>query len=401
VARQAWLRPGALLLACALLLVACGEEEPPPAAESEGVVRIEAGQPITIGISTMLEGDLASVGTALRDSAQLAGEGVTVAGHEIGFAAADDGCTEEGGAQAAQELLNEETLVGVVGPSCSDAVLGAQPVYEDAGVTHISQLSTNILTTQPEGREPYDTFLRTAFNDQIQGEEQAAFAEESLGAATAFVVFEAFRYGGAADTFRATFGGRLVGDEGFRGEEDFPEIVRQIEAESPDLVYFSGFYPTGIPFVEELRAGGYDGPVLAGDAMYDQAMIDGLGELAETEMYITLPSPPLEGPVFEEFRASYEAAYGSDPTATSFTAESYDAATAIITSLQGVARETNEGGIEVDLEALNDAIHSRSFDGASGPIRFDQKGDRIAEGIQPVTVFVVRNGAFTPFPSGS
>ena len=58
-------------------------------------------------------------------------------------------------------------------------------------------------------------------------------------------------------------------------------------------MYFSGFYPTGIPFVQALRAAGYTGPVLAGDAMYDQVVIDGLGELAEQDFYVTLPSPPL------------------------------------------------------------------------------------------------------------
>jgi branched-chain amino acid transport system substrate-binding protein len=398
VASSGSFRPLALVAAASLLLTACGTDGESPLSRREGgMVSIAPDDPITIGISTMLEGDLSSVGTALRDAAQLAGEGVTVAGHEIRFVAANDGCTEEGGARAAEQLLEEDALVAVVGPSCSDAVLGAQPVYEDAGITHISQLSTNILTTQPEGREPYGTFLRTAFNDQIQGQEQAAFAERELGADSAFIVFEAFRYGGAADTFRSTFGGNLVGDEGFQGEEDFPGIVGQIGEEAPDLVYFSGFYPTGIPFVEELRSSGYDGPVLAGDAMYDQELIDGLGELAETEMYITLPSPPLEGPTFEEFRASYQEAYGSDPTATSFTAESYDAATAIITSVQEVAQESEGGGLEVDLDALNDAIRSSSFEGASGPIRFDENGDRIAEGIQPVTVFVVRDGSFTPF----
>jgi branched-chain amino acid transport system substrate-binding protein len=270
-------------------------------------------------------------------------------------------------------------------------------VFESAGITHISQLSTNVLTTDPEDREPYRTFLRTSFNDQIQGEQQAAFAEQELGAGTSFVVYEAFRYGGAADTFRATFSGELVGDVGFEDEADFPDIVSQINEANPDLVYFSGFYPTGIPFVQALRDGGFTGPVLAGDAMYDQAMIDGLGELAEQELYVTLPSPPLQGPEFEEFNSRYQAAYGSDPTATSFTAESFDAASAIILGLQagGVVEETDDG-IEVDLEALNDAIHAGSFDGASGPVRFDEKGDRVAEGLTPVTVFVVQDGAFVP-----
>ena len=88
-----------------------------------------AGSP-WIGVSTMLEGELSSVGQALLDAAVLAGEGVSIAGHEIEFVDANDGCTEEGGAAAAEELTEKDGLVAVVGPSCSDAVLGAEPVFE-------------------------------------------------------------------------------------------------------------------------------------------------------------------------------------------------------------------------------------------------------------------------------
>jgi branched-chain amino acid transport system substrate-binding protein len=382
----------AIAFAFAMSLSACGA-----GGSGSTTVRIPAGEPIVIGVSTMLEGDLASTGEALTQAATLAGDGVTIAGHTIEFSATDDGCTTDGGEAAAEELVATDNLVAVVGPSCSDAVLGAQPVFETAGITHISQLSTNIATTDPEDRDPYRTFLRTAFNDAIQGQGQAAFAAEELDATTAFVVYEAFRYGGAADTFRDSFDGELVGDAGFEDDSDFPDIVSQITDAGPDLVYFSGFYPTGIPFVEALRDGGYAGPVLAGDAMYDRALIDGLGELAEQELFVTLPSPPLEGPEFEDFSARYQEAYGSDPTATSFSAESFDAATAIILALQvdGVVDEADDA-TEVDLDALNEAIRAASFDGASGPVRFDDKGDRVAEGLTPVTVFVVRDGAFVP-----
>ena len=381
-----------LAIALVVSLAACGGDDP-----GFETVEVPSGEPVVIGVSTMLEGELASTGEALRDAAALAGEGVAVAGHDVEFVGTDDACTIDGGSSAAEEFVATDHLVAVVGPSCSDAVLGSQPVYEAAGITHISQLSTNIATTNPEDRDPFRTFLRTVFNDEIQGQQQAAFAEQELGAGSAFIVYEAFRYGGAADTFRETFGGELVGDVGFEDEADFPDIVSQLTEADPDVVYYSGFYPTGIPFVQELRDGGYAGPVLAGDAMYDQAMIDGLGELAEQELYVTLPSPPLQGAEFEDFSASYQEAYGADPTTTSFTAESFDAATAIILGLQadGVVEET-DGGIEIDLEALNDAIYEVSFDGASGPVRFDDKGDRIAEGLTPVTVFVVRDGAFVP-----
>ena len=333
----------AVVLILGLVLSACGLD-----GIGSKKVEIPSGEPVVIGISTMLEGDLASTGQALADAASLAGAGATIAGHPVEFSAVDDGCTNDGGRAAAEELVATDNLVAVVGPSCSDAVLGAQPVYEEAGITHISQLSTNIATTDPEDRDPYRTFLRTAFNDQIQGEEQAAFAEEQLGAGTAFIVYEAFRYGGAADTFRDQFGGELVGDVGFEDEDDLADIVSQITSAFPDLVYFSGFYPTGIPFVEALREHDYAGPVLAGDAMYDQALLDGLGELAEQELYITLPSPPLRGVAeFEAFVADYQAAYGADPTATPFSAESYDAARAILNAfaVEGVVEEADGGAI--------------------------------------------------------
>jgi branched-chain amino acid transport system substrate-binding protein len=383
------------VLAIAGLLASCGNDEPQPGFET---VRIDAGAPLVIGVSTMLEGDLSSVGQALRDAASLAGENVTIAGHNVEFVDTNDGCTDEGGASAAEQLIGEDGLVAVVGPSCSDAVIGAQPVFEGAGISHISQLSTNIKTTDPDDRAPFATFFRTVFNDAIQGAEQATFAEQSLGAASAFIVYESFRYGGASDTFRASFTGDLAGDVGFEDESDFPDIVSQIVEADPDLVYFSGFYPTGIPFMQTLREAGFAGPVLAGDGMYDQALIDGLGDLAEQELYITLPSPPLQGPEFEDFKARYEEAFGADPTTTPFSAESFDAATAIIEGLRtdGVV-EQSDGAIEVDLEALNTAIRDVSFDGASGPIGFDPSGDRLAGGVTPVTVFVVRDGKFVPF----
>jgi branched-chain amino acid transport system substrate-binding protein len=384
--------PFALVLTAAL--ASCGGEPMP----GFHTVTIDAGAPLVIGVSTMLEGELSSVGEALRDAATLAGDGVSVAGHEITFVAVDDGCTEQGGAAAAEDLVREDGLVAVVGPSCSDAVIGAEPVYEEAGITHISQLSTNTRTTDPDDRAPFVTFLRTAFNDSIQGAAQASFAGQALGAESAFIVYEAFRYGGAADQFRASFGGAFSDDVGFEDEGDFPDIVSEIVDANPDLVYFSGFYPTGIPFVQELRGAGYEGAVLAGDAMYDQALIDGLGPLAEQELYVTLPSPPLQGPVFDDFSARYQEAFGADPTSTPFSAESFDAATAIIHGLQaGGVMQESDGGSRVDLEALNAAIHAGSFDGASGPVVFDDHGDRVADGVTPVTVFVVRDGSFVPF----
>ena len=63
--------------------------------------------------------------------------------------------------------------------------------------------------------------------------------------------------------------------------------------------------------------------------------------------------------------------------------------------------EGGGGGIQVDEQALNSAIYAVSFDGASGPVSFDDKGDRVAEGLTPLTVFVVQDGAFAPVTTGT
>ena len=381
----------ALIVPSAVLLASCG------GGPGFTTVEIDGGAPIVIGVSTMLEGDLSSTGQALRDAATLAGEDVTIAGHEIEFVAVNDGCSEDGGAEAARQLVEEEGLVAVVGGSCSDAVVGGQPVYEEAGITHISQLSTNVATTDPEDRDPYRTFLRTAFNDSIQGAHQAAFAEDALGAETTIVVHEGFRYGGAGVVYHDSFTGEVLDDIGFEDESEFPDIAARVAEADPDIVYFSGFYDTGVPFIEELRGAGYAGPIMGSDSMYDQQVIEELGELAEQDFYVTLPSVPLEGAEWDDFSERYDATFSADPTGTPFAAESFDAATAIILGLQadGVVTET-DGGIEVDLDALNEAIRAVSFDGASGPVRFTESGDRDAEGLTPVIVFVVRDGAFEP-----
>jgi hypothetical protein len=64
----------ALFLALSAALAACSGDEPEPGFHT---VEIEAGDPVAIGVSTMLEGELSSTGQALLDAAVLAGEGVS------------------------------------------------------------------------------------------------------------------------------------------------------------------------------------------------------------------------------------------------------------------------------------------------------------------------------------
>jgi ABC-type branched-subunit amino acid transport system substrate-binding protein len=220
-------------------------------------VTIPAGQPIKIGISSILAGDLESLGVPIAQAAEIAGEGVEIEGHAIEFVRRDDQCTPEGGASAATQLI-DEGVIAVVGPVCSGSVIAAQPQYEAAGITHVSPSSTAIASTNPARGAVFQTFLRVTFNDAIQGPAQARFALEELDVTKVYVVHDTDAYGsGLRDAFSAAFeegGGEVVGVEGYEKQAtDFQAIVTNILNSDAELVYFAGFFAEATPFLQQLR----------------------------------------------------------------------------------------------------------------------------------------------------
>ncbi|MBM3138663.1 MAG: branched-chain amino acid ABC transporter substrate-binding protein [Chloroflexi bacterium] len=396
--RWGWLAAVAAL--ATLVAVACGDDGGgTPAAKSAQpgfkVVAVNKGQPIKIGISSILTGDLQALGIPIAQAAELAGKGVTVEGFSIAFERKDDTCSPEGGTSAAQQLINAG-VVAVVGPVCSSSVIASQPLYEKAGITTVSPSSTAVASTKPAGRGVYKTFFRVTYNDAIQGPALANFAQNQLKAKSAYVVFFNDAYGqGLKDEFQKAFKGTVAGSEGFeKGATNFASIVTNIQNKKPDVVFFSGFFAEAVPFITQLREKGITTPFLSADGVRDEQFIKLAGKHAEGA-YLSLPSPKLAGSVYDKFKADYKAAYQKEADTSPFTAESFDASTVIINAIKKVAQKDGDN-LKIDLAKLQDAIAKSETTGAIGKIKFDAKGDN-AGGETPVTFFVVKNGKFEAF----
>ncbi|MGH2608742.1 MAG: branched-chain amino acid ABC transporter substrate-binding protein, partial [Tepidiformaceae bacterium] len=204
--KASWTWLVALIAIVPLLAVACaGDDDDDDGDVTYGnagfkEVRIEAGQPIKLGISSVLSGDLQGLGVPIADAAELAGKDRTIKGHSLEFVRADDQCNADGGVAAATQML-QAGVVAVVGPICSGSVIAAQPQFETAGVTQLSPSSTAVNVTDPDRGQVFQTFLRTTYNDAIQGPVQAEFARETINAATVYVVHDTDAYGqGLADS---------------------------------------------------------------------------------------------------------------------------------------------------------------------------------------------------------
>jgi len=399
-----------LALTAVFAFAACEDEEKDgdagtgtPAATAavagENVVTIDAGETIVVGILAVITGDNAQLGEQVRDAATLAQKQLgPVQGFDIELVTADDQCTASGAAPATQQLLAEDYLVAVIGAICSGVNVTVQPTFEEEGITQISPGSTAVKVTYPEGREPFDTFLRTVTSDATQAARQVAYAKEVLEATTVYTGFDTDTYGtGLKDAFNKGFadeGGQVLGTEGWeKGQTDFSALVSNVTTANPDMVYVASFAAEAAAFLRQLRAAGYEGDFLAGDGVITEEFLSDIGADGEGG-HLSKPAPFEETPELLQFQEDFEAEFGYAWDRAPYGPEAYDAYNAIHKALNEVAK-VEGGSFVIDLDELNDALHASDFDGLSGHISFDDHGDKAAvPGKAQIIFYVIEGGEY-------
>ena len=140
-----------LLLAFALIAAACGTGDDEgtaseaPVAGALGQVVVEEGESIQIRSLNVITGDVAFLGIPNERGITLA---IADYGDINGFSVdmgtgLDDLCSADGGQAAAQTIVADESIIGVIGTSCSGAAVAAMPLISDAGMVMISGSNTS------------------------------------------------------------------------------------------------------------------------------------------------------------------------------------------------------------------------------------------------------------------
>ena len=357
-------------------------------------VTIDAGQPIRIGISSALSGDVKGLGEPIADSAEAGARGVEIEGFAIEVVREDDLCTADGG-PAAADRLTKANVVAVVGPICSGGTRPSLATYEKAGITHISPSATAGDLTQPTRPEgPYVTFFRVPVLNADEAREQAKFMKDELDAKKVFVLHDTDEYGSdLSEQFQKFWkddGGEIVGVQGYEKKTtDFMSIISTIKQADADAVYFAGFYAEATPFLQQLRNDDAtkDIAFMGSDGVKNDELIKGAGAAAEGS-YHALPGA--QGEEFGTYAAKYKEHFSADAEGATFGGEAFDAMTAIIKAIEKVAKV--EGGkLVIDLKELNEEIKKSDFSGATGQVQFGENGDRKGA---VVRIFQVKDGQY-------
>ena len=387
------LRVFALVAVLALAAAACEDEEPTsgdgtgtdaPAEGSLGTVEIADGEPIEIGVLHSITGDTASLGTDQVRAIEIAVEdmGGELLGHPIELTIEDDGCDATVGTTAAQSLVANPQIVGILGTSCSGAAVPAAEIMSEAGLVMISGSNTSpSLTSDLAGTAAPDYqegYFRTAHNDLIQGRAAATFALEELGAKTAATIHDGDPYTeGLATAFGNAFeelGGEVtLATAVNKGDTDMRPVLTEVAATEPDIVFFPIFQPEADFIVQQAAEVGLENTeqLMAADGVLSDTFV----VIPETEgMYFSGPASPTGGE-YGDFVAKYEEAYGEAPI-QSFHAHSYDAANILFAAIEAAATDNGDGSLTIDRQALRDAVASTSgFAGLTGSLTCDEFGD--------------------------
>ena len=167
----------------------------------------------------------------------------------------DDLCSNDGGQAAAQIIVADEEVLGVIGTSCSGALPWRQHrSFTDAGMVMISGGNTSpALTSDLAGTagENYNVgYYRTAHNDLFQGAAMAKFVFGELGLTTAAAIHDGDPYTqGLAQAFADAFeaeGGTVTGFSAVNKEDtDMVPVLTEIAAGGPEALFFPIFQPAG------------------------------------------------------------------------------------------------------------------------------------------------------------
>lgn len=365
----------------AAILVACGGGEALVCEDAIGCVELAPDDPIRIASALVITGPNAQLGTDSQRGVEIAiqdrGE---IEGHPIELQPEDDGCSAEGGQTAAQKIVSDPTIVGLIGTSCSGAGVPAASVIADAGYVMISPSNTAPVLTHPDTRE--DGYFRTAHNDEIQGRAMAEFAYNELGVRSAAAIHDGDPYTeGLASVFRDGFeelGGEIVAFEAESPEATnvTPVLTTIAAAGPPEFLYYPVFTVLGANLTQQARqVEGLENTIIAGaDGILSPDFLSAAGDAA-LGMYLSGPDLGFENETYDEFLAAYDENYGGEPVAA-FHAHSYDATSILLDAIAEVAEVADDGTMLIGRQALRDAVAATSgYVGITGTLTCDENGD--------------------------
>jgi len=340
------------------------------------------GEPLKIGYLLMEANPL---GLDSRRGAEIAISdfGAEIYGHPVELTGFDSECNELAAQRGAQILIRDNSVIGILGTTCSGGALRAAPIVSDGARILISPSNSNPELTAPDSRSA--GYFRTSPNDIYQVKAVAQYAYNQLGArrlATVYVgsdKFQKLQSSALCEVF-TEIGGECVLEKTLEAGNTYmiPAINSLVEA-APDVIYFMSWdFEAGAAFLSEANTT----PGLEKAALFvwegclspdflQQAGDNALGVYVSKTFY----DYDQETDIYQTFLDAYRNNYGEEPISI-YHPFAYDATILLMKAIAQVAVQSEDGSLMVDPLAVRDALYVvEEFTGLTGLISCSPLGD--------------------------
>ena len=353
----------------------------------------------TIPLGAVLPLTGTSATTDLREALQLAVDEINEAGGVLEKAlelrVRDDNSDVDRAKTAAAELADAKVPV-IFGEWASSVTLELAKVTAERKVVQITGASTSPLLTTFED----DGYLyRTIASDTLQGNLLAKRALEK-GFDSVAVIHIPGAYGeGLAQSFSDSFtaaGGSVSAKFAYtEGRPSQSGLINQVMKTEPQAVLLVAYPADGAQIMLDWLDSAHvdDTFWFFTDALQGEGFVTAVGEGRFTFRHEGSGPGRPNSPRYEKFRSAFQARYGRDPGA--YAANFYDAAFLAALGLQAAGTAEGSalkehlsavsvGGQSFGPDEFTAAIAALrggadvNFEGASGPVDFDENGDVVA-----------------------
>jgi branched-chain amino acid transport system substrate-binding protein len=338
---------------------------------------------VKIGAILPLSGEVAVYGNNIKKGIDLAVDEINrnggVNGSKIQIIYEDSKADPKTGVSAMYKLIENKVQV-VIDNSISSVALAITPIGDKNKVVVLSTGSTN---PKLSGISPF--FFRIWNSDDLEGKLSAQFAIDSLGKSQAAIIYVNNDYGnGLSNVFAKEFtnkGGQVLNRESYeQGASDFKTQLAKIKSSNVDIIYIVGYSKENVNIIKQIKELNIDCQLIGTVTMEDETVIAIAGKSADGIIYPYPKEPDPSNPTVSNFRVNFKQYYGED---IAFLCDvGYDAVYLIANA---ISLKNNTG------EGIRDGLKEvRNYEGASGLIEFDDKGDVH----KPMRFKVIENGIF-------
>ncbi|WP_234390670.1 bifunctional serine/threonine-protein kinase/ABC transporter substrate-binding protein [Nocardia suismassiliense] len=303
--------------------------------------------PVTIATTAVFTGPNAGAGRSADGGVKLAIDQFTKAnpGCPVALREFDIAGGAQAAAGVAAQIVNDPSIVALIGPVFSTETQAAGQIFDKAGLPFLTPSATDPALSTNGWR----TFFRGLAADDAQGTALAKYLVNTARFRKICVIQDKTGYGsslaGSAVSSLGSAASPNCAAHIAQGDRDFATLTADIVAAEPDAIFYSGFPEAAAALLQQLRRAGVTAPFVSAESTVTPDFVAQAGDSAAGAILSCSC-----GPVVAQFASDYETLNGHAPGPSS--AEAYDLTTIV---LKGIAAGRTNRADLVD--------YLRSYDG--------------------------------------